>query len=150
MALKQQIIDDFKQAFKEKDMERKNILAMVQSEMKNKEIELMKREAGLSDDEVIQVISKMIKQRKDSAEQFRTGGREELAAQELKEVAILEKYLPEQLSDEAVEKAVKEVLETAGIANKADMGKAMGAAMAKLKGQADGNKVREMVEKLLQ
>lgn len=149
MSLKEKIIADFKQAFKEKDLEKKSTLSMLQSEIKNKEIELMKREDGLSDEEVIQLIARMVKQRKDSIEQYRNAGREELAADEEKEVAVLMEYMPEQLGDEEIEQSVKAAIDESGAASKADIGKVMGIAMAKLRGKADGNKVREIAEKLL-
>lgn len=149
MTLKEKISADFKQAFKDKDSDKKSVLSMVQSEIKNKEIELGKKEQGLSEEEVIAVIGRAVKQRKDSIEQYRSGGREDLAEQEQKEIDILMRYLPEQISDEQIETVVKEVIATTGASTKADIGKVMGMAMAKLKGQADGNKVREIAEKLL-
>lgn len=149
MSLKETIIAEFKQAFKEKNMEKKNVLSMLQSEIKNKEIELMKRDDGLSDEEVIAVISRAIKQRKDSAQQYREGGREELATQEEAEIAILSEYMPEQMSDEEIKQQVQAVIAESGATSKAEMGKVMGAAMARMKGKADGNKVREIVEQLL-
>lgn len=149
MSLKQQIIDDFKKAFKEKDAGRKSVLSMINSEIKNQEIALGTRESGLSDDEVQKIVLRAIKQRKDSMEQFEKGGRAELAENEKKEAVILEKYLPEQLGDDELEKVVTEVIEKMGAENKADLGKVMGGVMAELKGKADGNRVREVAERLL-
>lgn len=150
MSLKQRIIDDFKQAFKEKDLEKKSVLSTLQAEMKNKEIELQKREEGLNDEELIEVIKKSLKQRYDSVEQYKNANRDDLAQKEQTEAAILEEYLPEQLSAENLERAVREVIEEVGASTKADIGKVMGAAMKKLRGQADGTKVREAAEKMLQ
>ncbi len=149
MTLKEKIQADFKEAFKNKETERKSVLSMLNSEIKNKEIELGKQEKGLSDEEVISVIQKAVKQRKDSAQQYKQGGREELVEKEEAEIKVLETYLPKQLGDDEIETVVKEVIEQIGATSKADMGKVMGAAMGVLKGKADGNKVKEIVEKLL-
>lgn len=149
MGLKETIISDFKQAFKDKDLTKKSVLSMLQSEIKNREIDLKVREEGLSDEEVVALIKKALKQRKDAANQFKEGGREELAEQELSEAAILEKYLPEQMSDEQIEQEVKKIIEDLGVTDKSEMGKVMGVVMGKLNGKADGGKVREAVEKML-
>lgn len=149
MNLKQKILDDFKIAFKEKNAEKKTVLSMLKSEISNQEIELGKKQEGLDDEEVIQVISKLIKQRKDSAEQYKSGGRDDLAQKEEFEVQVLLPYLPAQLSDEEIENQVKEIAQQIGAENKSDMGKLMGASMAKLKGKADGSRVKVVVEKIL-
>ena len=149
MSLKEIIISDFKQAFKDKDLVKKSVLSMLQSEIKNREIDLKVREAGLSDDDVIALIKKAVKQRKDAANQFKDGGRSELAEQELLESSILEKYLPEQIPDDDIEREIKKIIEELGVSEKSEMGKVMGMAMSKLKGKADGEKVREIVEKSL-
>ncbi len=150
MGLKETIISDFKQAFKDKDLIKKSVLSMLQSEIKNREIDLKVREEGLGDEEVIALIKKALKQRKDAANQFKEGGREELAEQELSEATILEKYLPEQMSDEQIEQEVKKIIEELGVTDKSEMGKAMGVVMGKLNGKADGGKVKETVERMLQ
>ena len=150
MGLKETIISDFKQAFKDKDLTKKSVLSMLQSEIKNREIDLKVREEGLGDEEVIALIKKALKQRKDAANQFKEGGREELAEQELSEATILEKYLPEQMSDEQIEQEVKKIIEELGVTDKSEMGKAMGVVMGKLNGKADGGKVKETVERMLQ
>lgn len=149
MNLKQKILEDFKAAFKEKNAEKKTVLSMLKSEISNQEIELGKKQEGLDDEEVIQVISKLIKQRKDSAEQYKSGGRDDLAQKEEFEVQVLLPYLPAQLSDEEIENQVKEIAQQIGAENKSDMGKLMGASMAKLKGKADGSRVKVVVEKIL-
>ncbi|MEA2006555.1 MAG: GatB/YqeY domain-containing protein [Patescibacteria group bacterium] len=149
MKLKEKISQDFSQAFKEKNMGKKEVLSMVQSEIKNKEIELGKRDDGLDDDEVVQILSRAIKQRKDSVTQYTEGGRSDLAEKEQSEIEILQEYLPEQMSDEEVETQVKKVIEQLGASSRADMGKVMGAVMGALKGKVDGNKVKTLVEKNL-
>lgn len=150
MSLKETIASDFKEAFKSKELEKKEVLSLLQSEIKNKEIELGKREEGLGDDEVIGVISRAVKQRKDSIQQYQDAGRTELAEKEQKEVEILSGYLPEQMGDEDVEKEVAAIIEKTGATSPADMGKVMGAAMSSLKGKVDGGKVKEVAQRLLQ
>lgn len=149
MSLRETIINDFKTAFKEKKTLEKGVLSLLQSEIKNREIDLGKREEGLNDAEVTELIQRAIKQRKDSIAQYADAGREELAADEKAEMNVLEKYLPEQLSDEEVEAEVRQVIQKVGATSAADFGKVMGAAMGALKGKTDGDKVREVVEKLL-
>jgi len=149
MSLKQKISEDFKEAFKNKELEKKGVLSMVNSEIKNKEIELGKREKGLSDEEVVTVVQKAVKQRKDSVDQFKQGGRTDLAEAEQEEIEILQNYLPEQMSDEEIEEQISKIIEDAGAEGPADIGKVMGLAMGFLKGKADGNKVKQIVEKLL-
>lgn len=149
MTLKEQIQADFKEAFKAREMERKNTLSTLISEIKNKEIEVGEREKGLSDEGVLAVIQTAVKRHKDSIEQFKAGGREDLVANEEAELTILEKYLPAQMNDEDLQAEVKQILEEIGVQTKADLGKAMGATMARLKGKADGNRVKKMVESLL-
>ena len=90
-----------------------------------------------------------VKQRKDSAEQYRTGEREELALQEDEEQLILEAYLPQMMGREDIEKVVQARIEALGITDKSSMGKLMGAVMSELKDKADGNDVKEVVETLL-
>lgn len=149
MSLKQKIVEDIKVAMKEGNALKKDALRMLDSMIKNTEIEKMKKEAGLSDEEVIEVIARAIKQRKDSAAQYESGGRPELADKEKKEIEVLSVYMPQQLSEDEVRIAVKEVIATLGATSKAEMGKVMGMAMGKLKGQTDGNVVKRIVEEEL-
>jgi len=149
MSLKKQILEDFKKAFKEKDLVAKSVLAMLKSEIANAEIEKGMRENGLDDAGVVAVVKKMIKQRKDSIEQFEKGGNSEMAENEKAELAVLEKYLPEQMSVEEIEVKVKEIIEKVGATGAGDLGKVMGAVMGELGAEADGNTVREIASKLL-
>lgn len=150
MTLKERILEDFKKAFKEKNDLVKGVLALVKSEINNEEINAGKREEGLDDDGVIAVLKRMVKQRKDSIQQYKDGGRPELAEGEEKELAILEEYLPEQMGEEELEEKVKAIVEKSGATSKADMGKVMGMAMGELKGQVDGDRVKAAVEKILE
>lgn len=117
--------------------------------MLDAEIEKKKKEEGLADAEVIEVLSRAVKQRKDAAEQYVAGGRQELADKEKKEIEIISAYLPEQLSEDKIREIIKNVISETGASSKADMGKVMGQAMGKLKGQADGSVVKKIVEELL-
>jgi len=148
--LKQKIVDDMKQAMKAGDAMKRDTLRMLDSMIKNTEIEKLKKEEGLNDEEVQAVIAKAIKQRKDSVEQYTTGGRPELAEKETKEIEILSAYMPEQMSEAKVREIVKEIISQVGATSKAEIGKVMGPIMGKLKGQADGNLVRKIVEESLQ
>jgi len=150
MGLKQKIFEDLKSAMKAGEAEKRDTLRMLDSMIKNTEIEKKKREEGLSDEEVMDVIAKAIKQRKDAVTQYTDGGRPELAEKENKEIEILAVYMPEQMSEDKVREIVKEVITASGAASKADIGKVMGPAMGKLKGQADGNLVKKIVEEELQ
>lgn len=136
---------DLKEAMKSGDTAKRDVLRMVDSMIKNVEIEKGKRETGLSDEEIVEVTMRAVKQRKDSASQFIAGGRPELADKEQGEVDIISAYLPEQLSKEEILKIVTETISELGASGKGDMGKVMGAVMGKVKGKADGNLVKEVV-----
>jgi len=150
MPLKDKIIGDLKEAMKSGDTARRDTLRMLDSMVKNAEIEKKKREEGLDDNEVQEVIARAIKQRKDSIAQYESGGRPELAEKEKAEVEVLSIYMPEQMNEEEVRKIVKETAQEIGAVSKSDMGKLMGAAMGKLKGKADGQLVKGVVEEILQ
>jgi uncharacterized protein YqeY len=149
MLLKQKILDDMKLAMKEGNVLKRDTLRMLDSMIKNVEIEKMKKEEGLTEEETIEVITRAIKQRKDSVTQYEAGGRADLAEKENNEIEIILAYMPEQLSEEKVREVVKEVIATTGATSKAEMGKVMGMSMGKLKGQTDGNVVKKIVEEEL-
>ena len=145
MSLKQKIQSDLKEAMKAGDVLRRDTLRMLDSAIKNVEIEKKKRETGLGEEEILEVVSRAVKQRQDSIKQYEDGGRPELAQKEKEELNILMEYMPEQLDDDAIRSAVVEAIVAAGAVSVSDMGKVMGVVMAKIKGQADGNKVRQIV-----
>lgn len=149
MSLKKQIIEDLKQAMKSGDTMKRDTLRMLDSMIKNVEIEKKKREEGLADKEVEQVISRAIKQRKDATAQFKAGGRPELAEKEEKEANILLSYMPEQMSEDELRRQIKAVINETGAIGKSDMGRVMGAAMKSLKGRSDGQTVKKIVEEEL-
>ncbi len=146
MGLKDDIAESVKDAMRKKEKVRLGVLRMLMSEMKNRQIESRKE---LEDADILQVITRMVKQRHDSAEQFSKGGREELAAKELSEIEVLQGYLPEALSEADLEKLVQEAIAETQATSKKDMGKIMKVVMPKIAGRADGKAVNMMVVRLL-
>jgi uncharacterized protein len=144
--LKQKIIADMKEAMKTGDAMKRDTLRMLDAMIKNTEIEKLKKEEGLVDAEVQEVIARAVKQRKDSVAQYTSGGRPELAEKENQEIEILMAYMPEQMSEDKIREIVQEVIAQTGASSKADIGKVMGQSMGKLKGQADGNDVKRIAE----
>lgn len=149
MSLKEKISSDLKEAMKAGDSVRRDALRMLESAIKNSEIEKKKKDEGLSDQEVVEVVSRGIKQRRDSIEQYEKGGRIELADKERKEIEFLMAYVPEQIGEDKIREVVKEIIAQSGASSGEDMGKVMGQSMGKLKGQADGNLVKKIVEEEL-
>lgn len=149
MNLKQKISDDLKSAMKSGDTAKRDTLRMLDSMVKNVEIEKKKREQGLDDAEVQEVIARAIKQRKDAVEQYEKGGRPELAEKEKKEIEILAAYMPAQMSEEEIRAEVKNIIAETGASDKSQMGRVMGSAMGRLKGKADGAVVKKIVEEEL-
>lgn len=142
-----QIENDFLTAFKAKNDELLvAVLRLLKTAIKNAEIT---KKGQLTDEEIQKVISSEAKKRKDALESYRQGGREELAVKEEQEMAILEKYLPEQLSEDKVKELVSQVIAEAGEVTPKDFGKLMGQVMAKAQGQADGGLVSRLVKEAL-
>ena len=145
------IKEDLKNALKSGDDFTVGVLRFILSSAHNKEIE--KRSGGgepaLSEEETIDVFMKEVKKRKEAAEIFLKGGRDDLASKELKESEIIQKYLPEQLSEEEVVKIAAAAVERVGAKDVKDFGKVMAEAMKELKGRADAKTVSEAVKKLL-
>lgn len=148
MSIQKQILDDVKTAMKAKEAEKLSTLRMLQSAIKNKEIEVRPNE--VSEQDVTSVIKKMVKQRKEAATQYTDAGRPELAEKELAENKFLETYLPEQMSEEKVAAVVDEVISETGASSMKDMGAVMKAVQAKTAGTADGKMVSDIVKSKLQ
>ena len=146
MSLRTQIKDDIKTAMKAKEVQKRDALRLLDSAMKQVEVDERKE---LSDDDVMAIIAKQIKQRNDAAEQYKAAGRDDLLEKELSEIAIYETYLPAQLSDEELSEALKAIIAETGAASMKDMGKVMGAAKTKIGSQADGKRINECVKALL-
>ncbi len=148
MKLREKINADLPTAMKAKDALRLSVLRMMKSAVKNKEIELI---AELDDPQVIQVLSTLIKQRKDSVEQFTRGGRDDLAAKEASEIKIIEEYLPAAVSNEEIEKTVDEVVRETGASSPKDVGGVMKQCMARFSGKlVDGKTVNAAVRRRLE
>lgn len=144
MSLKEQIVEDMKNAMRAKDSARLGTIRLLTAAMKQKEVDERK---DLSDTDVLGIIEKMIKQRKDSISQFEAGGRQDLADKEKAEMAVLSAYMPAALSTEEIAQAVKEAV--AGAAGPQDMGKVMAALKTRLAGRADMSVVSGMVKSAL-
>ena len=143
MTIKEQLMADFKEAMKAKDEIAKNTISLARAAVKQYEVD---NREELSDEGIIAVLAKQVKMRKDALADFEKAGRTDLAESYKAEIAILNKYLPEQLSEDKVLEIVKATAIELGIeGGKQNMGKLMGPVMAKVKGQADGNLVKKVV-----
>jgi len=146
MRLKEQISNDIKTAMKEKNAPLRDALRLLTSAMKQIEVDERKE---LSDEDIIKIIQKQVKQRNDAMTQYRDAGREDLYEKEASEAAIFETYLPKQLSDDELETAIKAIIAQVGAETMKDIGKVMGAASKTLGAQADGKRINECAKKLL-
>lgn len=148
MSIKERLNEDMKQAMKDKEAGklRLSVIRMVRASIKNVEID---RRKELGDEEVLDVLAKEVKMRRDSLEEFKKGNRPDLVAGLEQEIDILMGYLPQQLSDEEVRALVAEAVAQTGAAGPKDMGKVMSALMPKVKGRADGKTVNAMVKDAL-
>ncbi|HET9942631.1 MAG TPA: GatB/YqeY domain-containing protein [Terriglobia bacterium] len=147
MSLQDKIQTDIADAMRTKDSLKLGVLRMMKTAVKNKEVEKMKT---LDEPEVLAVFNSLVKQRKDSIDQFRKGGREELAVKEEAEIKVIESYLPAAASDEDVRRAIDEAVQETGAASMKDMGKVMKATQARLAGKTvDGARVSQMVKERL-
>lgn len=147
MPLSDKIESDFKNAMKEKKELALSTLRMLKAAIKNKEID--KKVKSLSEPEILEIIQKQIKQRRDSIVDFEKANRQDLVQKEKGEAAILEAYLPSQLSLDELKNLVQSAIQTTGAKSKADMGKVMKELMPQVTGRADGKQVSQMVQSLL-
>lgn len=146
MSLLERLNTDIKQAMKDKDKEKLSVLRMVKSAIQNESI---KHGRDLSEEEELTVLSRELKQRKDSLQEFDKAGREDLVHKLQGEIAIVEHYMPEQLSEDELSAIVQQTIADVDATSKADMGKVMGALMPKVKGKADGSLVNKLVQQHL-
>ncbi len=146
MHLVEKLDSDFKEALKSKDSERLSILRLVRTAIKNLEIE---KQAEASDEDVIAVIQREVKQHKESIDAFEKAGRAEEVARLQAENTLLETYLPEQLGEDALVSIVEQVIADTQATSMKDMGKVMGAVMSQVHGQTTGDVVKEVVQKTL-
>ena len=148
-ATKDVIKADLITAMKSGNTQERDVLRMLDSMVKNEEISKNKREAGLSEEEVLEVLGRAVKQRKDSVSQYKKGNRNDLAEKEQIEIDIISKYLPTQMSEDELKQIIKEIIDKINPEDKSEFGKIMGMIMSKTKGRADGNLVRKIVEENL-
>jgi len=144
MEIREQLMADIKSAMIAKDSVKLNTLRFLNAAIKNKEID--SRPTPITSDDIMGVIKKLVKQRKESIEQFGTAGRADLVEQETAELKILEAYTPAQMTKEQIEILVSEIISTTGAKTIKDMGSVMKAAMAKSAGQADGKLLSEIIK----
>ena len=146
MPLKERLMADLKEAMKSKSKVKKDTVTMVRAAIKQKEVD---DRVELSDAEIVDIIAKQIKQKKDSISDFEKGNRQDLVDLTQEEIKILLEYLPPQLSDEDLDSIVKDAIEETGAQTKKDLGKLMALIMPKVKGKADGKRVNEIVAKYI-
>jgi len=160
--LKDQLQKELNEALKAGDQLKRSVLSLLMTAIKNRElvkrqqlsktisdISELEKQSQLTDDEVLEVIAGETKKRKEAIEQFRAGGREDLAQKEKSEMDILAAYLPEQASEEEIRAEVQKTVTELNAQGPKDMGKVIGAVMAQLKGKADGGTVSKIVKELL-
>ncbi len=148
MSLKDKIISDLTAAMKARDTNKLSTLRMVKSNLMNRQIE---KGGELTDEEITKAMQSLVKQRKDSIEQYQSAGRDELAEKEAAEIAVIEEYLPQAASAEEIERAVSQAIAETGASSMKEMGAVMKAAQAKLAGKTiDGKLMSETVKARLQ
>ena len=144
--LKQKLTDDLRQAMKTGDKVKRSAIRMVLASIQNAEIA---RQAALEEGDILGIIAKEVRQRKESIEAFKQGDRQELVAQEEAELAVLTEYLPQQMTREEIIDAARKVIEEVGAQEPRDKGKVMPKLIAQLKGRADGREINAIVTELL-
>lgn len=147
-SIKEQLDEDFKHALRAKNKAVLNTLRMLRAAIMNKAIDLRKKDEGLNEEEIIAVAKSEIKKLKDAMEDFEKGRRIDLVEKNKKEIEILKKYLPAEMSEEEIKIVVKKIIEEMN-AGSSDVGKVMGRIMSGLKGKADGGLVRKIVQEEL-
>jgi len=147
MNLSERLTDDMKHAMKSQDKFKLTTIRMMRASVKNLEIDLKR---PLEDKEVLDILSREIKQRKDSLQEFKKAGRDDLVTDLAAEIEIISQYLPEQLTEEEIQEIVRQTIHELGASSKADMGKVMSALLPKTKGRADGKLVNQAVQQFLQ
>jgi len=146
MGLKERLLQDMKEALKAKDKVRLSTIRMINSLIKNAEID---KRGELTDEEIIQLLMKYAKQRREAIEMYEKGGRQDLVEKEKAELEIVESYLPKQLSEDEIRELVREAIEAVGASSPKDLGKVMQYVMPKVKGRADGSLVNKIAREEL-
>lgn len=146
MSLESRLMEDLKTSMKDKDTIRKNTITMVRAAIKQREVDTRDK---VSEEDIIEIISKQVKEKKNVVDEFRKGGREDLVELTEKEIEILIPYLPKQLTEEEVDKIVKDTIKEVNATSMKDMGLVMKTVMPKVKGKTDGNIVSKKVKENL-
>ncbi len=144
--LLEKLQEEMKKALKSGDKDRLSVIRMLISEIKKVQIDQKKE---LSDDEIIQILQRYAKQRKEAIEQYKKANRQDLVEKEEKELKIVQEFLPEQLTEEEIEKIVNQIIEETGASSMKDMGRVMKTVMEKVKGRAEGSVVSKIVKQKL-
>lgn len=147
MSLKQKLQEDLKSSMKNKDAIKKSVITLIRASIKQYEVD---NRVELGDDEIVDLIAKQLKQTRDSREEFAKAGREDLVSKAEAEIEVLKEYLPQQLSEEELNKIVISTISEVGATSMKDMKKIMTSIMPKVKGRADGKLINELVKKNLQ
>jgi uncharacterized protein YqeY len=147
MSLLERLNNDMKQAMKNKEKDKLSVIRMLKAALQNEGIKHGKQD--LTEDEELTVLSRELKQRKDSLQEFENAGRIDLVDKIRTEIDYVEAYMPEQLSEEEISLIVEQTIQEINASSKSDMGKVMGALMPKIKGKADGSLVNKIVQQLL-
>ncbi len=147
MSLKSTVIEDMKNAMRAKDKKKLGTIRLLTAAIKQIEVDERKE---LTDDDVVNIVVKMVKQRKDSTQQYQDADRHDLADQEIYEIGVLEKYLPTQLSDSEIEALIQKAIAATNATGMGDMGKVMGMLRPELTGRADMGVVSQKIKSLLQ
>jgi len=146
MSLKERLMEDLKISMKNRDRTRKNVVTMIRAAIKQKEVD---ERVELDDDDIIDIISKQVKQKRDAVEDFKKGQREDLIELTEKEIEILLEYLPLQLTEAEIEDIVKATIKEIGATSIKEIGKIMSNVLPKVKGRADGSMVNKIARKYL-
>lgn len=146
MTLKDRLTDDLKEAMKNKEQVRKSVVTLIRAGIKQCEVD---NRQELTDEDIISLISKQLKQRKDALSDFEKANRIDLIEQTNQEIAILENYLPEQLDDVELKEIITKVVEEVGATSMKDMGKVMAKTISLVQGRADGKRINAMVKQIL-
>ncbi|MFP4022477.1 MAG: GatB/YqeY domain-containing protein [Candidatus Paceibacterota bacterium] len=150
MSLHSEIREEINEAARQRQREKLTVLRSIIAEFTNEAIKIgHDRSEDLPDDKAQDVISRLVKQRRDSIDQFESAGRTDLAEAEKNELSILEKYLPQQMSQAEIEEYLKKKIQEMGIKDRSELGNLMSTTMKELKGQADGKLVKETAEKVI-
>lgn len=146
MSLQERLMEDLKSSMKNRDKVKKDCITMIRAAIKQREVD---ERVELSEEDIVEIIAKQVKQKRDAIEDFKKGQRDDLVDLTEKEIDILLEYLPRQLAEEEIDEIVKEAIEQVGANTIKDMGKVMSIIMPKVKGRADGGLVNKIVKQYL-